>query len=75
MPRIDNQSLDVAQYYGFDHIPIDQYARPTVDLCRACAAEWEIEDRDDEIDHPDYEEQHPRYRCLDCGEELTEEDN
>lgn len=75
MPRLDNQSQDVRGYYGLDEDFNDPGRIPPVDLCEYCASLWEIEDRDDVVEHPPYQEQDPPYFCLDCGEVLTEDDN
>ena len=73
MPRLDNQSQDVAEYYGFNKEKIED--RPLVDLCQQCADEWETADRDDVTEHPPYEEQNPPYICFDCGVDLDKWDN
>ena len=71
MPRLDNQSQDIQDYYTLDGDP----DMPPLDLCLDCFYAWEGEDRDDVIDHPPYEEQTPPYECFDCGAILTEADN
>ena len=75
MPRLDNTSPPVYEFYGIEPNLEDPGTMPIVDLCLYCSWEWEDEDQDFVIDHPPYEEQHPSYHCFDCGEVLTEADN
>ena len=75
MPRLSNQSEDVRAYYGLGEENMAGCDDIPIDLCEYCWYQWEGCDRDDEIDHPPYEEQNPPYVCVDCGRELTAADN
>ena len=74
MPRLDNSNPEVIEEYDLRFDPEDPGATEPVDVCMECMMGF-WGDQEFECSHPPYEEQHPPYRCRDCGEILTEDDN
>ena len=89
MPRLDNTSrktvVSLAEIVLGENLVLtdDQVARSLkrlqersslLDVCRPC---YRMIDFDDDVEHPPYDEQATGrpYRCLICGEVLTNEDN
>lgn len=73
MPRLDNSSEDVVEYFKLDFNPEDPGATEPIDVCQDC-----FEGDLDELptcEHPPYDEQWPRYTCYWCGAKLEDYDD
>lgn len=75
MPRIDNSSDEIIDFFDLDYDPDDPGDTPPVDLCANCWLEAIIKNELDgyEIEHPNYEDDY--YRCHSCDALLTAMDN
>lgn len=72
MPRLDNSSIEVINYYDIsDFDPDDPGKSDTVDLCVYCFDKWKSDGL--EIEHPPYEDWDKT--CKECGCPLEEVDN